>query len=197
MGLRPFSPPQHPCLPDQCGIVKLSVIGCLPTCLRRKSLRGKAQGPLILEPIISYSCQRFSLGQRRVHFVSPGVLCLSGKTNDAVSSQDSDDTQLRIEFALPRRSRQVSFTCNVCDGRTERMVNPRAWDKGMVFVQCAHCNAWHKIRDEAGLVEEIRFVDEPAAAKPDSNVDELEFDHDVHNLVKLTRDEQSDINTSS
>lgn len=44
------------------------------------------------------------------------------------------------------------------DGRTERMVNPRAWDKGMVFVQCGHCNAWHKIRDEAGLVEEIRCV---------------------------------------
>jgi hypothetical protein len=39
------------------------------------------------------------------------------------------------------------------------MVNPRAWDSGMVFVQCgdAACGAWHKIADAAGLVEEIRF----------------------------------------
>jgi len=42
------------------------------------------------------------------------------------------------------------------------MVNPRAWDSGMVFVQCGDpaCGAWHKIADAAGLVEEIRFCDE-------------------------------------
>ena len=44
------------------------------------------------------------------------------------------------------------------------MVNPRAWDSGMVFVQCgdAACGAWHKIADAAGLVEEIRFDNEDA-----------------------------------
>lgn len=39
------------------------------------------------------------------------------------------------------------------------MVNPRAWESGLVFVQCGDpaCGAWHKVADAAGLVEEIRF----------------------------------------
>lgn len=43
------------------------------------------------------------------------------------------------------------------DGKTTRMVNPIAWDRGMVFVQCGTCEAWHNIRDAAGLIEEIRY----------------------------------------
>lgn len=45
-------------------------------------------------------------------------------------------------------------------GRTERMVNPVALEQGMVIVQCAHCNVWHKIADAANMVEEYRFSDE-------------------------------------
>lgn len=40
------------------------------------------------------------------------------------------------------------------------MVNPIAWDRGTVFVQCGDCEVWHNIRDEAGLIEEIRYLDE-------------------------------------
>ena len=43
------------------------------------------------------------------------------------------------------------------DGKTTRMVNPIAWDRGMVFVQCGTCEAWHNIRDAAGLIDEIRY----------------------------------------
>lgn len=39
---------------------------------------------------------------------------------------------------------------------------------------------------------ERRFVDERATPKADSDVDELEFDHDVHNLVKVSKEEQAD-----
>jgi protein import protein ZIM17 len=86
---------------------------------------------------------------------------------------------------MPRRSRQVTFTCNKCGaprpahqsavlpappgakvtrtcawtgGRTTRKVNPIAWDRGTVFVQCSSCEAWHNIRDEMGLIEEVRYV---------------------------------------
>lgn len=50
------------------------------------------------------------------------------------------------------------------DTRTDRMVNPRAWESGMVFVQCGDpaCGAWHKVADAAGLVEEINFAAERA-----------------------------------
>ena len=44
-------------------------------------------------------------------------------------------------------------------GRTERLVNPIAWERGMVIVQCEHCKAWHKVADAANLVEEIRYAD--------------------------------------
>ncbi len=40
------------------------------------------------------------------------------------------------------------------------MVNPVAWDKGLVFVQCGKCKVWHKIQDAAGLIDEIRYADE-------------------------------------
>ena len=36
-------------------------------------------------------------------------------------------------------------------------MNPVAWDRGTVFVQCMGCEAWHNIRDEMGLIEEVRF----------------------------------------
>ena len=58
-----------------------------------------------------------------------------------------------------RRSMLVSFTCNACGGRTERLVNPLAWAKGMVIVQCEQCKAWHKVADSQNMVEEYRFGD--------------------------------------
>ncbi len=37
--------------------------------------------------------------------------------------------------------------------RTERLVNPVAWYKGMVMAKCGGCEEWHKLRDEANLVD--------------------------------------------
>ena len=53
----------------------------------------------------------------------------------AASSSGSDsegDGTVRIDLQLPRRSLLVQFTCNVCQGRSERLVNPVAWHRGMV-----------------------------------------------------------------
>lgn len=38
-------------------------------------------------------------------------------------------------------------------------MNPIAWERGMVIVQCGECQAWHKVADAANLVEEIRYAD--------------------------------------
>ncbi|KAK9834282.1 hypothetical protein WJX81_003288 [Elliptochloris bilobata] len=69
----------------------------------------------------------------------------------------------RVQLGMPRRSRQVTFSCNKCGSRTTRKVNPIAWDRGMVFVQCAGCEAWHNIRDEMGLIEEVRFTSDSSS----------------------------------
>lgn len=44
--------------------------------------------------------------------------------------------------------------------RTSRLVNPLAWEKGLIFAQCSGCQAWHKLRDEPGLIDEVKFSDE-------------------------------------
>ena len=61
------------------------------------------------------------------------------------SSDDiSDDGGKKVSIDLnslegaSRRSMLVGFTCDACGGRTERLVNPLAWAKGMVIVQCEH-----------------------------------------------------------
>ncbi|KAK9908679.1 hypothetical protein WJX75_001344 [Coccomyxa subellipsoidea] len=67
--------------------------------------------------------------------------CLDGSTPSTSGSNDSEhgeeeSFEASMPLVMPRRSRQVTFTCNKCDGKTTRMVNPIAWDRGMVFVQC-------------------------------------------------------------
>ena len=81
---------------------------------------------------------------------------LSFASDDASDASDSD-SGASIALPRPRRSRLVAFTCNKCDGRTERSVNPRAWDRGTVFLQCGECGAWHNVKDELKLIDEVRF----------------------------------------
>lgn len=50
--------------------------------------------------------------------------------------------------------------CDCAGTRSSKLVNPIAWKKGLVFAQCPGCKAWHKLRDEAGLVDEVKFTDE-------------------------------------
>jgi hypothetical protein len=52
--------------------------------------------------------------------------------------------------ARPTRARSAA------GGRSARLVNPLAWDKGAVFCQCQHCQVWHMLRADKSIVEEIR-----------------------------------------
>ncbi|KAL4436351.1 hypothetical protein ABPG77_009913 [Micractinium sp. CCAP 211/92] len=83
----------------------------------------------------------------------------SGSESSGSESSAGDDGAVRIDLQLPRRSLLVQFTCNVCGGRSERLCNPIAWQKGLVIAQCQHCPSWHKLADAANLVEEIRYAD--------------------------------------
>ncbi|KAL4420540.1 hypothetical protein ABPG75_010196 [Micractinium tetrahymenae] len=83
----------------------------------------------------------------------------SSSSSSSESSSESGDGAVTIDLELPRRSLLVQFTCNVCGGRSERLCNPIAWQKGMVIAQCQHCPSWHKLADAANLVEEIRYAD--------------------------------------
>ena len=91
------------------------------------------------------------------------ILPLSFASDDASDASDTD-SGASIALPRPRRSRLVAFTCNKCDGRTERTVNPRAWDRGTVFLQCGECGSWHNVKDELKLIDEVRFPENAAAA---------------------------------
>ncbi|WPT16876.1 Mitochondrial protein import protein ZIM17 [Picochlorum sp. SENEW3] len=117
------------------------------TALRRVPPRKNQQGGHS-SPCSQYFCGS-SLLRRR-------LLCIvraNGDDDDATVQGNSAS----IDLNLPRRSMLVSFTCNACGGRSERLVNPLAWEKGMVIVQCEHCKAWHKVADANNMVEEYRF----------------------------------------
>jgi len=64
------------------------------------------------------------------------------------------------ESGSPRRSVRLTFTCDKCSGRTERLVNPLALEKGLVYVQCGSCEVWHKIADNQGLIQEFILTGE-------------------------------------
>ncbi|MCO5587025.1 hypothetical protein L7F22_040970 [Adiantum nelumboides] len=82
-------------------------------------------------------------------------------TNDSPeadsSSLPSEEHEPNIDLNLPRRRLQVSFTCDACGERSQRIINPHAYARGTVFVQCAGCEAYHKLVDNLGLIEEYDF----------------------------------------
>ena len=80
----------------------------------------------------------------------------------ACAQDDASEENSRrfVVGRIAKRTLLVSFKCNVCEERTERLVNPLAWNKGTVFVQCKNCEIWHRIKDNLNLIDEIRYKDE-------------------------------------
>jgi len=65
-----------------------------------------------------------------------------------------------------RRTVTVEFTCNKCDARTQRQVNPHALAKGTIYLQCGGCEAWHTLVDNMELVEEYDLRDHEVGEQP-------------------------------
>lgn len=82
----------------------------------------------------------------------------------------SEPTGANIDIKLPRRSLLVQFTCNVCGERTKRLVNQLAYERGLIYVQCAGCLRHHKLVDNLGLMVEYDLREE---INPDSNTDQV------------------------
>lgn len=53
----------------------------------------------------------------------------------------------------PRRRMHVAFTCNVCDQRTTRAINPHAYTDGTVFVQ-----VWESYNFSCFISLEVGFL---------------------------------------
>lgn len=83
----------------------------------------------------------------------------SSQADGGGSSEDGDDEgAVRIDLQLPRRSLLVQFTCNGCGGRSERLVNPVAWERGLVSgrQRSPRRSCCHAYR--AALVESKHYV---------------------------------------
>ncbi|XVE53385.1 hypothetical protein DITRI_Ditri02bG0200100 [Diplodiscus trichospermus] len=84
----------------------------------------------------------------------------SDSTTDPPENITSSNTDSTIDIKLPRRSLLVKFTCGECGERTERLINRLAYERGLVYVQCAGCLQYHKLADNLGLVVDYYLKDE-------------------------------------
>eukprot|EP00775_Hariotina_reticulata_P003524 gene3524-biopygen5224 len=91
------------------------------------------------------------------------TLELDPDTSKREVTYDEDSKTVRIPLAAindgQRRTKMVMFTCNKCGGRSARLVNPVAWEKGAVFAQCQHCDVWHTLAAAPHIIEEVRYND--------------------------------------
>ncbi|XP_023511593.1 DNL-type zinc finger protein isoform X1 [Cucurbita pepo subsp. pepo] len=88
---------------------------------------------------------------------------------DDESAQRNSDTGAAIDIKLPRRSLLVTFTCNQCGDRTKRLINRLAYERGLVFVQCAGCLKYHKLVDNLGLIVEYDFREDDVDVNSNSD----------------------------
>ncbi|GAV73290.1 zf-DNL domain-containing protein [Cephalotus follicularis] len=79
--------------------------------------------------------------------------------NPEAESSDSNQSA-SIDIKLPRRRLLVQFTCDDCGERTQRLINPLAYERGLVYVQCAGCSQHHKLVDNLGLVVDYDLREE-------------------------------------
>ncbi|KAG2450720.1 hypothetical protein HYH02_004558 [Chlamydomonas schloesseri] len=104
----------------------------------------------------------------------PPELQIEVKEEDGTKNVDYDDEKKVVRIPLSalgdgsRRSKLVLFTCNKCGGRSARLVNPIAWEKGVVFGQCSKCGVWHVLQaNNKKIFEEVRYKEDPQYADKD------------------------------
>ncbi|CAK9316815.1 unnamed protein product [Citrullus colocynthis] len=111
------------------------------------------------------------LRERRYKVLAVSRLVDGYLGDDDESAQRNSDMGAAIDIKLPRRSLMVTFTCNQCSERTKRLINRLAYERGLVFVQCAGCQKYHKLVDNLGLIVEYDFREEDMDV--DSNSDQV------------------------
>ena len=109
--------------------------------------------------------------------------CAITRVGESADDSDDDDANVAevernadgslppdaIQIPMPKRRAQLTFTCDKCEARSTKMVNPDAYKRGTMFVQCPNCEVWHKIVDNLGMIFEP-WNDERHAAKNAADV---------------------------
>eukprot|EP00250_Pteridium_aquilinum_P020329 c24785_g6_i1 orf=450-968(-) len=103
----------------------------------------------------------------------PASLSSASPEEDSASFP-SKELGPKIDLNHPRRKLQVSFTCDACGVRSQRLINPNAYARGTVFVQCGGCDVYHKLVDNLNLIEEYDFRQETDSKADDSDVNVVE-----------------------
>ncbi|GFQ01373.1 dnl-type zinc finger protein [Phtheirospermum japonicum] len=120
------------------------------------------------------SCEAFKLPRLRIFyprnkapeqcFRAPRISCLlednCEEHKETEHSLNNSQQEAAIDLKLPRRSLLVTFTCDACGARSQRLINRLAYERGLVYVQCSGCSQYHKLVDNLGLVVEYKLHDE-------------------------------------
>ena len=88
----------------------------------------------------------------------------TGSAAAAAANAEGGLKDNQVQLPMPRRRAELTFTCNKCEQRGTRMVNPEVYKRGTLFVQCPNpdCAVWHKIVDNLGLIYEFKDVEDDA-----------------------------------
>ncbi|EXB65557.1 DNL-type zinc finger protein [Morus notabilis] len=120
------------------------------------------------QPTINLS--RLILSHRKTKR-GPKILVISGNSETCPESEPNDsNSEATVDIKLPRRSLLVQFTCDLCGERTQRLVNRLAYERGLIYVQCAGCLQHHKLVDNLGLVVEYDLREEINADRNEDDV---------------------------
>lgn len=81
---------------------------------------------------------------------------LAAGASAAATGSGGEEGTSRAAPKIPSRRRTlgVAFTCGACGERTTRLVNPRAYRLGTVFVECGGCGVKHLLVDHHNLFGE-------------------------------------------
>eukprot|EP00250_Pteridium_aquilinum_P020320 c24785_g10_i1 orf=818-1345(-) len=129
--------------------------------------------PMPFDMIRAASKQSSNLQARRHLTAVPASLSSASPEEDSASFP-SEEQGPKVDLNHPRRRLQVSFTCNACGVRSDRLINPHAYARGTVFVQCAGCDVYHQLVDNLNLIEEYDFRQETNSKADDSDLNVLE-----------------------
>ncbi|KAL1568497.1 hypothetical protein AAHA92_00108 [Salvia divinorum] len=97
----------------------------------------------------------------RVPIISCSMVDENGEYKEMEQSSSMECQQEGvIDLKLPRRRLLVTFTCDACGVRSQRLINRLAYERGLVYVQCSGCSQYHKLVDNLGLVIEYNLEEE-------------------------------------
>ncbi|KAI3452967.1 hypothetical protein Pfo_009630 [Paulownia fortunei] len=146
------------------------------TLIKIKAPISSLSSSQFFRPNFGPSCEAFTLPRRlRISyrrnkaleqcFRVPRISCLGDryeeyKETEQSSFSENSQQEAAIDLKLPRRSLLVTFTCDACGARSQRLINRLAYERGLVYVQCSGCSQYHKLVDNLGLVIEYKLQEE-------------------------------------